>query len=71
MMTIKGVIANFVTQDPAFEEDALELLYDLNEAHTKIFAFKRHLMRSFIQNNDWEGLLLSKDPNTVLVICDW
>ena len=71
LMTLKGVISNHVTRDPSFEEEALELLYDLNESHTNIFAFKRQLMRSFIQNLDWEELFLSKDPTTVLIICDW
>lgn len=49
------------------EDDVRQMNYTINLSHTKIFAYKHHMMRSFVQNFAWDQWFHSKDSTTVFV----
>ena len=48
-----------------------ELLYDLRDAHKKIWAYKCQILRAYIQSRFWDDLMSKKEENVVFCTLDY
>ena len=48
-----------------------EFLFDLREAHKKIWAYKCQILRAYVQSRFWDDLMSRKEEDVVFITLDY
>ena len=71
MRVLEFMLPYFLEHKIIEEDKYQEFLYDIQEAHQKIFNYKGFILRNQMQNGEWEKQMQKKIPTQAFMTIDW